>query len=209
MIKSHHQKYLQILFLDLLCCLLARRRKRRQIPVKIVHLLFLRVVVVEQEPEHHSRASSKDRNADIHPLNLRVDKHRDQSLVKRRAKSVGEQVDTLHERLHRRRRLGVCVLETGDGDENLSQADEDVCGCLDGDVDVVRQLGLAVHAGRACSRGVVTRACGVDKVLDNGGVGHANGREAESDADTHDRAKLDSSTAKDWVEDSVQKWSED
>lgn len=114
--------------------------------------------MVEQEPEYNSGTSSEDRNTDVHPKNLRVDENGDQSLVERGAESVCEEVDTLHEGLHRRRSLGVSVLETSDRDENLSQADEDVRRGLDGDVDVVGERSLAVHAGWAGAWGVETGA---------------------------------------------------
>jgi len=43
---------------------------------------------------------------------------------------------TCHERAHVLGRLGVCVLETGDGGEDLGEGDEEVGWCLDPDGEI-------------------------------------------------------------------------
>lgn len=46
-------------------------------------------------------------------------------------------------------------------------------------------------------------------MLDDGGVGHADGCEHEADGDTHDGTELDAHAAEDGVENTIQEWSED
>jgi len=165
--------------------------------------------VVEECVEDNRRASRENGNTGVHPQDLRVDEHRNESLVERGAEGVGEEVDTLHERFHRRRGLGVGVLETGDGDEDFCQADEDVCGRLHGDVYIVGQGGVPIHSGRACAWCVVAGSGGVDEVLHDGGIGHTYGGKAEADCDTHDGAQLDTSAAKNGVDDAVEEGGKD
>jgi hypothetical protein len=95
--------------------------------------------MAEDGVEDNRSASSEDGDADVHPKDLGVDEDGDEGLVESGAESVGEEVDTLDEGLHRGRGFGVGVLETGDGDEDLGHTDEDVCGRLHGDVDMIWQ----------------------------------------------------------------------
>jgi hypothetical protein len=165
--------------------------------------------MVEESVEDNGSASSEDGNTGVHPKDLRVDENGNESLVKSGAESVGEEIDTLHERLHRWRGFGVSVLETGDGDEDLGHADEDVRGRLDGDVDVVGQRRIPIHASGAGAWRVVAGSGGVNEVLHDSGVDHAEGSEAESDRDTHDGTQLDASAAEDGVDDAVEQGGED
>ena len=165
--------------------------------------------MVEDGIEDDRSARGENGNTGVHPQNLGVDEDRDESLVESRAEGVGEEVDTLDERLHRRRGLGVSVFETGDGNEDFGQTDEDVCRRLHGDVHHIGQGGLPVHASRTGAWCVITRSGGVDEVLHNGSVGHAHGGEAKADGDTHDRAQLNTSAAEDRVDNTVQEGRED
>lgn len=175
------------------------------ITVQIVHLLLIGIVMAEGEEEDDTGDKGRDGNTRVHPLELGVDGNRHQRGGDGGTKSVGEQVETLDERLHRGRGLGVGVLQTSDRDENLCETDEDVRGGLDGNVDVVRH----VHALGALPWGVVARTFLVDQVLNNSGVGEAERGEGKANGDTSNGAKLNASAAKDGVDDAVKDGSED
>jgi hypothetical protein len=87
-------------------------------------------------------------------------------------------------------------------DENLGQTDEDVSRRLHGNVDVVLSAGALAGAA-------VARSCAVDDVLDNGGVGKADGSEEETDGDTGNRLEFNLELAEDGVDNHVQDRDED
>jgi hypothetical protein len=205
-LPSSHSK---ILLLQLLRRLLTGLGKSRLIPVKVIHLLLVRIVMAEESVEDDRSTRSEDGDARVHPKNLGVDENGDEGLVESGAESVGEEVDTLDEGLHRGRGFGVGVLEAGDGNEDLGQADEDVCGRLHGNVQIVWEGTIPVHAGRACAWRVVARSGRVDEVLHDGGVSHAYRGEAEANCDAHDGAQLDASLAENRVNDAVEEGCED
>ena len=105
-----------------------------------------------------------------------------------RSEGVGEQIHRLHERLHGWWCLGVGVLETGHRGENLGNTDEEVGGCLDGDVDVV-SLRLTIDNRSIAPGGFVTWPGGVDEVLDNSSVHHGQRSDDKTERDTRDRAE--------------------
>ena len=94
-------------------------------------------------------------------------------------------------------------------DEDLSQTNEHVSGCLHGDVHVVGKRAVSIHASRAISGAAVTGTSLVDNVLNNGRVHEAESAEHESNGDTSNGLELDSELAKNGVNDHVENWDED
>ena len=154
--------------------------------IKIVH----RLLCLVQSPEHHVNEDTcnETRNAESHkhPQDRRIVRHWNQCLANRRTKRVSEKVERLNEGLHRRRRLGVCVLETCDRRKDLRDADKHICGGLDGDVNVVPLSGTVNDGGVAEWR-LVARPMAVDQVLDNGCIHHGYGSHPEAEHDSVDR----------------------
>lgn len=181
----------------------------RLVTIQIVHGIFLSVVVAEGEVEDDSGDKGRDGHTSVHPHKFGIDSNGDQSLRDGRAESVGEEVDALDKRLHARRGLGVGVLETSDGDENLRKTDEEVGGDLYGNVNVVGQRGVAVLASGALPGGIEARAGSVDDVLNDGGIGEAQGGKGEADGDAHDGLELDAHPAEHGIDELVEDGGED
>ena len=165
--------------------------------------------MVEREPEDARDGARGDGDARVHPHDGRVPRGGDEGLVQGGADGVGEEVEGLHEGFHARRRFRVRVFQPRHGDEDLRDADEDVGGRLHGDVHVVGQRGGAVQARGAAARVAVARARGVDDVLDDGGVGEAEGGEDEADGDAGDGLELDARAAQGRVDEAVEDGDED
>lgn len=144
---------------------------------------------------------------DEHPQNGRVEGGRGQGLGEGGTEGVGEEVHGLDEGLHGRGSLGVGVLETGDGGENLRDTDEHVGRGLDGDVHVVT-VGGAVDLGGSAEGVVVAGAGGVDQVLHDGGVHHGQRGDDETQGDTADGEEGDLQTAHEGVDDRLQQGDE-
>jgi hypothetical protein len=82
--------------------------------VKLVHLILGGIEMVEQDPDCTSGNETSYRQTNVHPLNCGIVENWVQCLRDSGSEGVGEEVHGLHERLHGRRSLGVCVLETCD-----------------------------------------------------------------------------------------------
>ena len=181
-----------------------------KIPVKSIHLLFILVVMVESEPESDSSGESKARNTGIHPQNLGVDEDGDECFVERGAEGVREEVQALDEGFHARWGFGVGVFETGHGDEDFGDADEEVCWGLDGDVDVVWQLcAVGCNASLAVQGRLEAWSRLVDQSLDTSSVGEREGSQDETDRDASHWSQLIAGTAHERVDDAVEDWNED
>ena len=92
--------------------------------------------------------------------------------------------------------------------EDFSQANEDVCRRLHGDVNMVGQRAGAVHASRAVARRSVTGSSAVDDVLHDRGVHQTERSQEETNGDTRDGLELDLHLAQDGVDDTVQNGNE-
>jgi hypothetical protein len=155
--------------------------------------------VAEDEPED-TRGQSRDHSdTSVHPHDCRITGGGDECLRDSGTDGGGEEVERLDEGLHARWGLGVGVFETGDRNEDLSQTDEHVSRSLNGDVHVVGERAVSIHASRALSRAAITGPGLVDDVLDDSGVHEAEGAEHESNGDTSDRLELDLELAEDGV----------
>lgn len=165
--------------------------------------------MVEEEEEDDGGDEAGAGNTSVHPDEVRVLGHRHQGLGDGRAEGVGEEVQTLDKRLHGGGSLGVGVLETSDGNEDLGKADEDVGRRLDGNVHVVGER-LAVGGGGVAVEGVfVARAGVVDQVLDNGGIAQAERDPDEAQRDSRNGADVDASLAQRGVDEHVEQGGED
>lgn len=109
----------------------------QDITFDVVHLFFLVVEVVEEDPDQDADAKGADAQTDIHPQDGRVVGGGHKGLAKGGAKGVGEQKQGLDKGLHARRGLCVGVLVARGRGKDLGDADQHVRGGLDGDVDVV------------------------------------------------------------------------
>lgn len=176
--------------------------------VQGIHLVFLGVEVVEDDPEDDTGHERGAGQTDEHPHDGRVEGGGRQGLGERGAEGVGEQVHGLHEGLHGGRGLGVGVLEAGDGGEDLRHTDEHVRRGLDGDVDVVAG-GLAVDDGEVAAGRFVTGAGHVDEVLHDGGVHHGQRGDDEPERDTGDGTEADVEAAQQGVHESLEQGNED
>jgi len=166
--------------------------------------------VVEEEVEDDARKSCGDADAGVHPHDGGIAGGRNEGFADSGSDGGGEEVKRLDEGFHARWGFGVGVFETGDGDEDLSQTDENVGRRLHGDMDVVWKS--ATGGANACcafSGTTVARAGAVDEVLNNGGVCKADGSEEETDRDASNRLELDLKLAEDGVDNDVQNRNED
>lgn len=181
-----------------------------QIPVKSIHLLFILIVVVENEPEGNTSSEGEACNSGVHPQDLRIDEDGNKSFVERGAEGVREEIQALHERLHAGWGFGIGIFETGDGDEDLGDADEEVCRGLDGDVDIVWQLrAVGCNASFAVERRIKAWSGLIDEALYASGVGKREGCENEADGNAHHWLQLISAAAHEWVDKAVKNWDED
>lgn len=186
----------------------AGRRSIRVVGVELVHVVLLGVEVVEHEPEDDTDQERSAGQTDEHPQDGGVEGGGGQGLGQGGTEGVGEQIHGLHERLHRGRSLGVGVLQTGHGSENLRDTDEHVGRSLDGNVDPVA-LGGAVDFRGITERLIVTRTGRVDKVLHNSGVHHGKRGDDETQRDTSDGTEADMQTAQQRVDQGLQDGDED
>jgi hypothetical protein len=161
------------------------RRVLVNVLVKLVHLVLCIIEVVEQDPDGATSKERRHRQTNKHPLNRRVVQERVEGLSDGGSEGVGEQVHGLDEGLHAGWRLGVGILETGDGGEDLRETDEHVGSGLRGNVDVVSLVDTVDLVGLA-ERLAEAGSGLVDVVLDDGGVHHGEGSDPETSNDTVD-----------------------
>lgn len=165
--------------------------------------------MVEEEEEDNGNDETGGRDTSVHPDEVGVLGHGDKGLGDGRAEGVGEEVQTLDERLHGGRSLGVGVLETSDGNEDFGKTNKDVSGRLNSNVDVVGH-GLAVNgASRAVEGVIVARSRVVDEMLDDGGITQAERGEDETQGDSGNGANVDASLAERGVDQKVKDGGED
>jgi hypothetical protein len=163
--------------------------------IKRVHLVLGVVEVVENDPDQAAGNEGSNGETAEHPHDRRVVQQRVERLGDGGTECVGEQEHGLNKRLHAGRCLGVGVLETGDGSEDLRDTDEHVSTGLSRNVDVVA-LALAVGVGAGCAERLAVAGSGlVDVVLDDGSVDHGQGTDPESNHDTVNRREVDLSLA--------------
>lgn len=162
--------------------------------VQSIHLLLSVVEVVEHDPDHATGNETGNSHTDEHPLDGRVVEHGVQGLGDGGTEGIGKEEHGLHERLHRWRGLGVCILVAGDGRKNLGDTNEHVRAGLGSNVDVVSS-GLTVDDGSIAKRLIKARAGFVDEVLDDGCVSHGESSNPETDNNTGDRRERNASLA--------------
>lgn len=176
--------------------------------VKSVHLVLGVVEVVEHDPNQATSDERSNCQTAEHPHDRGIVKERVERLRDGGSEGVGEKVHGLDERLHAGRRLGVGVLETSDGGENLRDTDKHICTGLGSNVDVVA-LSNTVNLARIAEGVAVARASLVDVVLDNGGVDHGKRGNPETGSDTVDRREVDPVLAEEREEELVHDRQED
>lgn len=157
--------------------------------VKRVHLILSLVEVVEQDPDRAAGDERSNSQTAEHPHDRGVVEERVECLGDGGSERVGEQVHGLHEGLHAGRRLGVGVLETGDGGEDFGDTNEHVRTSLGGNVDVVT-LGDTIDLASIAKWVAVAGTSLVDVVLDDSGVDHSERCNPETGGDTVDRREV-------------------
>jgi hypothetical protein len=172
--------------------------------VKSVHLVLSLVKVVEENPDQATSNERSNGQTAEHPHDRGVVQERVESLGDGRSERVGEEVHGLDEGLHAGRRLGVGVLETSDGGENLGDTDQHVSTSLGSDVDVVA-LSNTVNLASRAERVTVARTGLVDVVLNNGSVDHGHRRDPETGNDTVDGRERDLVLAEEGEEELIHK----
>jgi hypothetical protein len=188
---------------------LAHNRVLVIVLVKLVHLIFSLVQVMEQDPDGASSKETGNRQSSKHIHDRRVVQQRVECLGDGGAEGVGEEVHGLNEGLHRGGRLGVGVLETGNGRKDLRDTDEHVRAGLRGDVDVVALDGAGCVLGGVAQWLAVTGAGCVDVVLNDGSVDHGEGCNPETAGDTVNRGESDVALAQERHEELVNERQED
>lgn len=165
--------------------------------------------MVEEEEEDNGNDETGGRNTSVHPDEVGVLGNGNKGLRDGRAEGVGEEVQTLDERLHGGRGLCIGVLETSDGNEDFGQTNKDVSGRLNSNVDVVGQ-GRAVNGASSAVEGaLVARTRIVDEALDDGGIPQAERDKDETHGDTGNGANIDASLAERGVDEKVKNRGED
>lgn len=160
------------------------------IGIEGVHVIFHRIQVTEDGVEDETTQEGRTGKTGEHPHDGGIEGGGSEGLGESGSEGVREEVHRLHEGLHARRGLGVGVLETGDGGENLRHTDEHVGRGLNGDVHSVA-LGGAIDLGGCAQRVAVAGSGGVDQVLHNSGVHHGKRGDDETKGDTGDRGEGD------------------
>lgn len=193
----------------LLLLLIGRRgRSIRIVCVERIQLVFLVVEVVVHQPEDDTGNERSASQTHEHPHDGRVIGSGGQCLGQSGTEGVGEQVHGLHERLHRRRSLGVGILQSRHRRENLRQTNEDIGRRLDSNVHVVAGGG-PINLRRSTSGVLVAWPSGVNEVLNNGGVHHGQGGNNETQGDTGNRTETDAQATQQGVDKGLQDGNED
>jgi hypothetical protein len=86
----------------------------------------LSVQPAERKPKRPAGCETCDPDTSIHSYQVRIRAHADESKLDGGCDGVWEQERAHHDRLHPFGRLGERVLETGDGSEDLGEAEDDV-----------------------------------------------------------------------------------
>jgi len=160
--------------------------------------------VVEEVEENNGSDEASARDTSVHPDEIRVLGHRDQGLRDCRTESVGEEVQTLNERLHGGRGFGIGVFEASDRNENFSEANEHISGCLNSNVYIVGES-LAVDDGGIALEGIfVARASRINKMLDDSSIAKAERNPYKTQSDSRNRADVNSSLAEGGIDEEVE-----
>lgn len=106
-----------------------------------------------------------------------------------------------HEGAHILRCLGVRILETRNGREDLRERDEYVCGDLGPDREIRGLRWVEVDAG-VCV--FAARRLDVNEVLDHGGDDHGEHGADEAGLDLLQRREVDAHACEEWVEEFVE-----
>jgi hypothetical protein len=173
----------------------------------LVNLELLRVELAEVEPERDTTDEGEDGHDTVVPCAMRREEKGEKKSVQRKEEgerwqrtdeegvlrerkeglaegssdSGGEETGSHNHRTHRLGRLGVGVLEGGDGGEDFGESDEDVGGSLDPDVETGNE-GLSLASG---GLGTANRLL-VDLRLDDSGAHHSECSAHEASEDTLD-----------------------
>ena len=178
--------------------------------VKLVHRLLRVVTPAVQQPEDDTGTEAGDTQPSVHPEQLGVDGGGREGYGEGRPERGRRQEQRHDERVHARGGLGEGVLEAGDAGEDLGEADEQVRGGLDGDVDVVGRVGaVLLQGGGAGGDLLVARAGVVDHLLHSGRVRHGAAGEHEAPEDARYREHLEAQLVQRRVEDAVADGNED
>lgn len=167
-----------------------------------VPLILSVVVVLEQEPEDPAGNETRNTQTTEGPHHLGVLGHWRKRNTKGRTKSVHKKEDGHDERLHVHRSLGVGVLQTGDGSENLRHTNQEVTRSLEGNVDMVWNL---FEFGVTGLGEVVTRTSIVDEVLQDTSVDHGGSTEHETPENLGNSSEW-SESSDEWVDESLTDW---
>jgi hypothetical protein len=156
----------------------------------------------ESPPEPDPAEESQNRNCSVQPHEQRVGCERDESLGNGRREGVREPEHTRHQRTHVLGRLGVGVLEAGDGGEDLRERDEDVGRSLSPNGEIWRSSLTIV-------RKLSTGRFDVDEVLNQGRDHHAEHGADETALDLLQWSEVEAQPGDLRVEDLVEDGDED
>ena len=154
--------------------------------IQHVHLVLLSVEVVEQPPDKASSDERSARETSKEVLDRRVVENGVEGLGDGGSESVGKEVHGLDKGLHAGWGLGVGILETSDGGEDLRDTNEHVSTSLCGNMNVVALVNAIDKVSVA--EGFTVAGSGlVDVVLNDAGVDHGERSNPETSYNTVDR----------------------
>jgi hypothetical protein len=187
-----------------LCLLDGLRLRRQSSRVRLVAALrkLVKNIIVpvkspECPPEPDPAHESQDRNRGVQPHEQRIRSEWNKGLGDGRREGVREPEHTRHQRTHVLGRLGVGVLETGDGGEDLRERDEDVGRGLGPNGEIWFSL-LTTGCRRSTGR------FDVDEVLDQGRDHHAEHGADETALDLLQWSEVKAHPRDLWIEDLVE-----
>ena len=161
------------------------------------------------QPEHaptNDRQNSHDR---IVPHQQRVVGQRDEREPNGGRDGVHEERDRLHHGAHIRGRLGVRILEAGDGRHDLGEGDQDVRAGLRPHADLDARAVALGAVGHDAVGVAAALALLVDVVLDDAGPDHGRRGDKVADGDALERRRVEAHLAQGRVDEQVEQGDHD
>lgn len=173
---------------------------------KVVKLVFFLVKTPELPQKEDTAQERKDGEDTIIPDQERVACKRIECLSNSSRDGIGEQSDSLDQRTHVARGLGISVLERCDGGEDLREGNKDVAACLSPDVDW-RWVDSAVLVEAVVRLGAAWGGL-VDVVLNKRCPDHGGSCQPETRGNLLDGGELPSHLSETWIEELIANWDE-
>lgn len=181
---------------------------------QLVELVFFLVKLAELDVEAGTSEDGKTSDNGVVHDQVGVFGERGEGLAEGGGKGGHEEGDGLDHGTHALGRLGVGVLQRGDGGKDLGEGNEHIGTRLgpdvDGDLGALNGLaGLVELAGEVAGRVLAAHGALVDVVLDDGGPDHGRGTGEEAGGNLLDGGEFDAGLAEGRVDEEIVDGDED